>query len=125
MTVSEEATPFAAVVDQVKTIQRLLEGAGWKVANAVGEQISPDSILWFSSGYVYGEYTVTASYRPRGSGPAEGQTRVRLTPSLVQAYPNIGRELAQALIDKHLEVQETGSIAEVKWPPTSWGELAR
>jgi hypothetical protein len=116
---------FAVVVDQVKTIQRLLEGAGWVVANAVGEQKSPDGVVWFAAGYVYGEYTVTTSYRPRGAGPAEGQVRVRLTPTLVQAHPYIGRELAQDLIEKAAEAADKGSITDVAWPPERWAELAR
>lgn len=114
-----------AVREQVKTIQRLLEGAEWKVANAVGEQTSPDGVIWFSAGYVYGEYTVCASYRPRGSGPAEEPVRVRITPKLAQAYPHIGRELAQDLIEKAREAAEKGSIKDVAWPPARWAELAR
>lgn len=121
---------FAVVTDQVKTIQRLLEGAGWVVANAVGEQTSPDGVVWFSAGYAYGEYTVTASYRPRGAGPAEGVTRVRVTPALVQAHPNVGRRLAEDLITTadeaaHAKASGRGGIEDVAWPPAAWEDLAR
>lgn len=128
---TEVATPsFEAVVSEVQAIQSDLEAAGWQIANAVGEQVSPDRKVWFSAGYVFGEYTVTASYRPRGAGPAQGSTRVRLTPSLVQAHPGIGRTLARDLVStaeeaRRLEATGKGTIEDVLWPPAYWGDLAR
>lgn len=116
---------FAMVVDQVKTMQRKLEGAGWVVANAVGEQMTPDGVIWFAASYVYGEYTATASYRPSGVGTAQGTTRVRITPRLVQTHPRIGVTLAQELIDAASEKDDRGSIEDIAWPPPTWAELAR
>lgn len=124
MSTPSNAAAITVCADQVKTIQRLLEGAGWQVANAVGEQKSADGVVWFSSGYVYGEYTVCASYRPRGAGPAEGQTRVRITPTFVQAYPNIGRILAQELIETADQASRS-NIQDVAWPPKTWAEYTR
>lgn len=114
---------FAKVIDTVRGMETNLLAAGWVVANAVGELRSPDSTVWFSAGYVYGEYTVCASYRPRGAGPAEGQTRVRITPTLLERHPGLGPELSNELHAKWVE--SGGRIADVAWPPTKWAELAR
>lgn len=95
------------LAEQVKTIQRKLRESGWRVANALGELVTKDGILWFTATYTHGEYTVETSYRPRGAGPAEGAKRVRLTPELVAAHPGIADELADELI-------QTGWAVEVE-----------
>lgn len=123
---------IAVVRDQVEVIRTRLTNAGWKPANAAGELQSPDNIVWWGAGYVHGEYTVHASYRPTGAGPAQGMVRVRLTPAMVQAHPNIGAELAQDLHNTYLETtpalgesKSSRTIEDVQWPPRRWDELAR
>lgn len=116
---------MTAVAGEVRAIQEKLERAGWVVINALGEQTSPDHVVWFSAGYVSGEYTVEAHYRPTGAGPAQEPTRVRITPPLVQAHPGLGARLAQDLIDIAAEAAHVGSIKDVAWPPENWKALAR
>jgi hypothetical protein len=103
-----------------------LEDDGWVVVNALGEQATPNGVLWFTSTYTHGEYTLEASFRPKGYGRAEGVTRVRVTPPLVAEYPELGATLARELTDKHRELlTSSASILDLAWPPPTWARLAR
>ena len=123
----------AVLADQVRIIQEKLRRAGWRTANAIGELITDDGILWFTATYTHGEYTVETSYRPTGAGKAEGVARVRLTPALVQAHPRVAIDLAQDLIDLGRQVHDRkGRGNDVRrylengdaWPGPTWKEFA-
>lgn len=114
------------LTNQVKTMREILERAGWET-KSVYDLVTKDGVLWYTSTFTHGEYTVETSYRPRGYGRAEGATRVRITPALLLEYPNLGPDLANGLLDKQLELQTSsvGSIEDLAWPPPLWKDLAR
>lgn len=101
--------------EEVRGIQADLTDAGWQVANSLGEQVSPDRVKWFVAVYTHGEYTVEASHRPRGYGKSEGVTRIRITPTMLQNHPGLGKVLAGELID---------ADSTQAWPPTTWAKLS-
>lgn len=120
------------LADAVRTIRSELTEAGWIEANAVGEQKTPDGIVWFSSTYTSGEYTVVASYRPSGAGLAEGVTRIRITPQLLERYPDLAIRLSQDLVQVGWWVKDLANPKDAReyledpasWPPQSWEAFA-
>lgn len=115
----------ADIVAIVRQIQARLDAAGWVRANALGEQATPDSRLWFITVYTHGEYTVETNYRDRGYGKPEGACRIRITPTLARNHPGLADVLATDLIDKAREIEDGTSILDVAWPPQHWAEFAR
>ena len=109
----------------VRTMRDALADSGWVVVNSLGEQSTPDHRLWFVTVFTSGEYTVEASYRPKGFGKAEGVTRVRITPTLLRDRPALPDVLANELIDKAAEIADGTSILDVSWPPPHWLEFTR
>lgn len=116
-------TAMQTVLDAVTEMNRVLtEEHGWTRVNPY-EIATPDRKLWFGTGYVTGEYTVHASHRELGYGAARGNIRVRITPTLLHNHPELGRLLAQDLVDAQVTVNELG-FSRLVWPPPHWSELS-
>ena len=121
-------TSIERVAEQVQAARDYLTGEGWEQISEVGDLGSPDGhFVWFSSGYSYGEFTLTASIRQNGAGPALHQIRYRLTEirsdadedlalRLVMTLDAAAGRISRALRDGiHVE-EAVGNF----WPPNHW-----
>lgn len=115
-------TQIERVAEQVQAARDYLLQNGWEQISEVGDLGSPDGhLVWFSSGYSYGEFTLTASIREHGAGPALDQIRFRLTEVLASKHENLALELVHEL-DAEAKILTQGSRESVRWPPMGWSD---
>lgn len=115
-----ETTLIERVAEQIQAAREYLAEEGWEQISEVGDLGSPGGhFVWFSSGYSYGEFTLTASIREHGAGPALDQIRFRLTEVLASKHENLALELVREL-NAEAKILTRNGRDPVRWPPMGW-----
>lgn len=107
--------PGVAEAELTRRFRAVLVEGGFRQVTEAGDMSSPDGTVWVTTGYTLGEFTWTAMQRARGSGPAEGVVRVRVTSVRAERHPLLADQLAADLIDT-----AATPVRDRIWPPSLW-----